>query len=165
MFNVRFTVVINRRIYRPRHNCSKRPHLCIACMKYILITRNCSSSNLHALSKIATTVIINNAAKICRCLEDTALIVAKGHVVAVIYRTNWEAKPDCSQGPNAGSRHVSSTTATITNKKLSYRRVTARCVVTVEILPIATQQCRNYLYDKSWPNRWYEIGGLVGSNV
>jgi len=149
MFNVRFTVVINRRIYRPRHNCSKRPHLCIACMKYILITRNCSSSSLHALSKIATTVIINNAAKICRCLEDTALIVAKGHVVAVIYRTNWEAKPDCSQGPNAGSRHVSSTTATITNKKLSYRRVTARCVVTVEILPIATQQCRNYLYDKS----------------
>jgi len=37
-----------------------------------------------------------------------------------------------------------------TNKKLSYRRGTARCVVLVEILPIATQQCRNYLYDKSW---------------
>ena len=36
------------------------------------------------------------------------------------------------------------------NKKLSYRRGTARCVVSVEILPIATQQCRNYLYDKSW---------------
>jgi len=35
------------------------------------------------------------------------------------------------------------------NKKLSYRRRTARCVVSVEILPIATQQCRNYLYDKS----------------
>ena len=29
------------------------------------------------------------------------------------------------------------------NKKLSYS------VVSVEILPIATQQCRNYLYDKS----------------
>ena len=28
-------------------------------------------------------------------------------------------------------------------KKLSYRRGTARCVVSVEILPIATQQCRN----------------------
>jgi len=27
---------------------------------------------------------------------------------------------------------------------------TARCVVSVEILPIATQQCRNCLYDKSW---------------
>jgi len=35
------------------------------------------------------------------------------------------------------------------NKKLSYRRGTARCVVSVEILPIATQQCRNYLYNKS----------------
>ena len=34
------------------------------------------------------------------------------------------------------------------NKKLSYRRGTARCVVSVKILPIATQQCRNYLYDK-----------------
>jgi len=51
------------------------------------------------------------------------------------------------------------------NKKLSYRRGTARCVVSVEILPIATQQCRNYLYDKSWPNRWYEVGNLVGGNA
>jgi len=32
---------------------------------------------------------------------------------------------------------------------LSYRRVTARCVLSAVILPIATQQCRNYLYDKS----------------
>jgi len=31
------------------------------------------------------------------------------------------------------------------NKKLSYRRGTARCVVSVEILPVATQQCTNYL--------------------
>ena len=37
------------------------------------------------------------------------------------------------------------------DKKLSCRRGTARCVVSaVEILPIAPQQCRNYLYDKSW---------------
>jgi len=36
-----------------------------------------------------------------------------------------------------------------TYKKLGYRRGTARCVVSIEILPIATQQCRNYLYDKS----------------
>jgi len=54
---------------------------------------------------------------------------------------------------------------TLVNKKLSYRRVTARCVVSVEILPITTQQCRNYLYDKYWPNRWYEVGGLVGGSV
>ena len=53
----------------------------------------------------------------------------------------------------------------IRNKKLSYRRVTARCVLSVVIWPITTQQCRNYLYDKSWPNRWYEVGGLVGGNV
>ena len=32
--------------------------------------------------------------------------------------------------------------------KLSYCRGTARCVVSIEILPVATQQCRNYLYDK-----------------
>ena len=37
----------------------------------------------------------------------------------------------------------------LTDKKLSCRRGTARCVVSIEILPIATQQCRNYLYDKS----------------
>ena len=30
----------------------------------------------------------------------------------------------------------------INNKKLSYRRGTTRCVVSIEILPIATQQCR-----------------------
>ena len=35
------------------------------------------------------------------------------------------------------------------NKKLSYRQGTARCVLSVVILPITTQQCRNYLYDKS----------------
>ena len=51
------------------------------------------------------------------------------------------------------------------DKKLSYRRGTARCVMSIEILPIATQQCRNYLYDKSWPNRWYEVGDLVGGNA
>ena len=34
-------------------------------------------------------------------------------------------------------------------KKLSYCRGTTRCVVSIEILPIATQQSRNYLYDKS----------------
>jgi len=46
------------------------------------------------------------------------------------------------------------------NKKLRYRRGTARCVVSVEILPIAKQQCRKYLDDKSWTNRSYKVGGL-----
>jgi len=53
----------------------------------------------------------------------------------------------------------------INNKKLSYRRGTARCVVSVEILPVATQQCRNYLYDKSWKIRSYEVGGLRWADV
>ena len=43
----------------------------------------------------------------------------------------------------------SSVVLPVYDKKLSYRRGTARCVVSIEILPIATQQCRNYLYDKS----------------
>jgi len=51
------------------------------------------------------------------------------------------------------------------NKKLSYRRGTAWCVLSVVILPITTQQCRHFLYDKSWPNRWYEVGGWVGVSV
>jgi len=51
------------------------------------------------------------------------------------------------------------------NKKLSYRQGTAKCIVSVEILPIATQQCRNYLYDKSWTNRSYEVGGIQWADV
>jgi len=47
------------------------------------------------------------------------------------------------------------------DKKLSYRRGTARCVVSVEILPIDTQQCRNYLYDKSCTK--YQLS-LIGSS-
>ena len=45
--------------------------------------------------------------------------------------------------------HLSTSDVAVLYKKLSYRRSTARCVVSVEILPTATQQCRNYLYDKS----------------
>ena len=66
---------------------------------------------------------------------------------------------------NDRASYVLSYRQTLAYKKLSYRRVTARCVLSVVILPIATQQCRNYLYDKSWPNWWYEVGGLVGGNV
>jgi len=66
---------------------------------------------------------------------------------------------------NNNPAYLDSQSAVIDNKKLSYRRVTARCVLSVVILPIAMQQCRNYLYDKSWPNWWYEVGGLVGGNV
>jgi len=67
-------------------------------------------------------------------------------------------------GPNKFHEMPSCASGT-QDKKLSYRRGTARFVVSIEILPIATQQCRNYLYDKSWPNRWYEVGDLVGGNA
>jgi len=35
----------------------------------------------------------------------------------------------------------------IEDKKLSYRRLTTQCVASVEILPAAMQQYRNYLYN------------------
>jgi len=44
---------------------------------------------------------------------------------------------------------IKKTFVNVINKKLSYRRWTARCVMSIEILSIATQQFRNYLYDKS----------------
>jgi len=60
---------------------------------------------------------------------------------------------------NTGSQRPTNT-APNKYKKLSYLRGTARYVASVEILPIATQTCRNYLYDKSWRNQSYEVGGL-----
>ena len=71
----------------------------------------------------------------------------------------------CHYCSRFGSHGLCEMHKTYDNKKLSYRRVTARCVLSVVILPITTQQCINYLYDKSWPNRWYKVGGLVGGNV
>ena len=60
-----------------------------------------------------------------RCLVGTELMQASDATIGRNSRTSWN------------------------NKKLSYRRGTARCVLSIKILPIATQQCRNYLYDKS----------------
>jgi len=56
-----------------------------------------------------------------------------------------------------GNRHCASCIGTLSflintemwYKKLSYRRGTARCVVSVVILPVVTQQCRNCLYHMS----------------
>ena len=92
------------------------------------------------------------------------------------------AQPACHEAPAAVDRYpldpgavefpvtppshlISSFSTQSLDKKLRYRRVTARCVVSVEILPTATQQYRNYLYDKSWPNRCYEVGGLQWNDV
>ena len=71
--------------------------------------------------------------------------------------------------PNAGgvgqNRWLSTNNRLYLVKKLSYRRGTSRCVMSIEILPVATQQCRNHLYDKSWPNWWHEVGDLVRGNA
>ena len=64
---------------------------------------------------------------------------------ATLFRRIW---PQVGRDFNLRRYHHWTTAETY--KKLSYRRGTARCVVSVEILPIATQLCRNYLYDKSW---------------
>ena len=61
--------------------------------------------------------------------------------------------------------HHVTATKSFTIKKFSCRRGTTRCVESVEILPIATHQCRNYLYHKSWTNRSYEVGELQWGNV
>jgi len=47
------------------------------------------------------------------------------------------------------------------HKKLSYCRGTVWCAMSVEILPTATQQCRNHLYDKSWTNWHYEVADIT----
>ena len=76
-------------------------------------------------------------------------------MITIFYRTvyTWQldrpaliapGTPTAANPPAARVQIVSKA-----DKKLSYRRGTARCVVSAEILPTATQQCRNYLYDKS----------------
>ena len=91
---------------------------------------------------------------------------------SVFYRPDALPATQPTASKHWRQKYTSSTTATAAttttnnnNKKLSYRWVTAWCVLSVVILPVTTQQCRKYLYDKSWPNRWYEVGGLVGGNV
>jgi len=68
-----------------------------------------------------------------------------GSPVLVHFDSNKEVILAC----DASCFTVWSGSSDIPYKKLSYRRVTARCVLSVVILPITTQQCRNYLYDKS----------------
>ena len=60
--------------------------------------------------------------------------------------TRTASETDCGS-PTASRRRYMQ--VSLSDKKLSCRRRTARCVMSVEILPTTTQQCRNYLYDKS----------------
>jgi len=78
-------------------------------------------------------------------------IVARGHIAAAAL---WIRLRMSTAGKSKYATKIN------TNKNLSYRRETARCVVSVEILPVATQQYKNYLYNKSWTNRSYEVEGL-----
>jgi len=70
--------------------------------------------------------------------------------VITVYHAARDDKSHTNLGVLCGPK--SSTTQgthSVENKKLSCHRGTARCVVLVEILATATQQCRNYLFDKS----------------
>jgi len=84
----------------------------------------------------------------------------RGIIIITITITYW----CCNESPTVKITSYK-WAANLMYKTLSYRRGTARCVVSVEILPIATQQCRNNLYDNSWTNRSYEVGGLRWADV
>ena len=93
-----------------------------------------------------------------RLFSDKNILTFKTQISS----TNWDSVFNCDN-VNDGYRYLESKLkecydSSFNNsgeqedykvKKLSYRRGTARCVVSVEILPIARQQCSNYLYDKS----------------
>jgi len=82
----------------------------------------------------------------CHCHSLSLASLKSRLVLPFCYRLTWVVP---EKGPLNGCTLRLLRCAS--SKKLSYRRGTARCVVSVEILPIAiTQQCRNYLYDKSW---------------
>jgi len=108
----------------------------------------------------------------CHCHSLSLASVKSRLVLPFWYRLTWVV-PDkgplngcvcvCSWKPNNTNCRPTKTCtkrSLIQNKKLRYRRVTARCVVSVEILPITTQQCRNNLYNKSGTNRSYEVKAL-----
>jgi len=82
-------------------------------------------------------------------------IILDGVVYPGVFSVAVEIRPGSppTGAPNAGgvvqNRQLLTNNRLYLDKKLSYRRGTARCVMSIVILPIATQQCRNYLYDKS----------------
>jgi len=78
------------------------------------------------------TAIIFTVVRQTRTPSQTANQPKRSQLSAILERPTLN-QPPCMQS------------ISIRYKKLSYRRGTARCVVSVEILPIATQQCRNYL--------------------
>jgi len=137
-------------IYTTQHFCYYR--IFLINLVYIYYSCHRPTCRNYCILKIHLDIFIRQRTKLyivitgsCRCF--VALLFSSVWIVTVRDRCECMAL----------SKNI--------NKKLSYRRVTARCVLSVVILPVATQQYRNYLYDKSWPNWWYEVGGLVGGNV
>jgi len=103
-----------------------------------------SSINRPAL----VTSVICRSTQTLQCYLVLSLPVSATNSCMRLFVSHRHLPPDYVSGTWAAKYPL--TALTYFCKKLRYRRGTARCVVSVEILPIATQQCRNYLYDKSW---------------
>jgi len=111
------------------------------------------------LSKIEAFCTVSDVTCCIKCRQNAA-VASYRRAAGVWDHVRVSLAPlDVSRHPQSSPRSTSKSNKTglqydmtqrAFNKKLSYRRGTARCVVSVEILPVATQQCRNYLYDKSW---------------
>ena len=79
---------------------------------------------------LATLISNNNADKVIQVWNLSQKLLNYTHALIKQY-TLFEARLQLSR------------------QEAQLRRVTARCVLSVVILPITMQQCRNYLYDKS----------------
>jgi len=118
----------------------------------IKIIASNQQENADELREMKRLLASNQSA--CECVNSTCPSPA---APAVINSTDCIRMPTTVSPPESSSKQalVSALVCeyqrllSVKNEKLSYRRGTARCVVSVEILPIAAQQSRNYLYDKS----------------
>ena len=112
------------------------------------------ASNQRKTAEDVKRLLASNQSRACECVNSTCPSPA---APAVINSTDCITMPTTVSPPESSSKQalVSALVCeyqrllSVKNEKLSYRRGTARCVVSVEILPIAAQQRRNCLYDKS----------------
>ena len=121
------------------------------------ITSLCSASSLGCQ---------RDTARICCCAPCYGAVAAERHhllLIDIFCPPALSSKPAtcrccCQSMGHTNGRRDRQTVSQILLRMLcgQYQQEaqlsprTARCVVSVEIMPIATQQCRNYLYDKSW---------------
>ena len=112
------------------------------------------ASNQRKTAEDVKRLLESNQSRACECVNSTCPSPA---AAPVINSTDCITMSTTVSPPESSSKQalVSALVCeyqrllSVKNEKLSYRRGTARCVVSVEILPIAAQQCRNCLYDKS----------------